>query len=189
MVLGSCMTGERKLPRQLNFWQSSSPTKWPFTCLRSVFNFFNLLAFFLSGITDEWLWLLQDEALLSDWKQQLDRDADTLKMKGNLNSLRTVRACNLPFTCLLIMLLLIILAVCGNLIFWTAQYLNQLTSLHSYEATSFFDVIVHFPRHEFCFWLYKKVKRNYCYVRIDQIMIGIHAMLFLFPPDNLEVFI
>nr|XP_010319074.1 uncharacterized protein LOC101246524 [Solanum lycopersicum] len=32
----------------------------------------------------------QDEALLSDWKQQLDRDADTLKMKGNLNSLRTV---------------------------------------------------------------------------------------------------
>ncbi|KAM3381305.1 putative protein isoform X1 [Capsicum galapagoense] len=32
----------------------------------------------------------QDEALLSAWKQQLDRDADTLKMKGNLNSLRTV---------------------------------------------------------------------------------------------------
>ncbi|KAH0704527.1 hypothetical protein KY285_018805 [Solanum tuberosum] len=32
----------------------------------------------------------QDEVLLSDWKQQLDRDADTLKMKGNLNSLRTV---------------------------------------------------------------------------------------------------
>ncbi|XP_075111895.1 uncharacterized protein LOC107794822 isoform X4 [Nicotiana tabacum] len=32
----------------------------------------------------------QDEALISAWKQQLDRDADTLKMKGNLNSLRTV---------------------------------------------------------------------------------------------------
>ncbi|MCD9560741.1 hypothetical protein HAX54_019530 [Datura stramonium] len=32
----------------------------------------------------------QDEALLSTWKQQLDHDADTLKMKGNLNSLRTV---------------------------------------------------------------------------------------------------
>ncbi|XP_060204425.1 uncharacterized protein LOC132632483 isoform X1 [Lycium barbarum] len=32
----------------------------------------------------------QDEALLSAWKQRLDRDADTLKMKGNLNSLRTV---------------------------------------------------------------------------------------------------
>ncbi|CAN4085339.1 unnamed protein product [Withania somnifera] len=32
----------------------------------------------------------QDEALLSAWKQQLDRDADTLKMKGNLNSLRAV---------------------------------------------------------------------------------------------------
>ncbi|CAN4087924.1 unnamed protein product [Withania somnifera] len=32
----------------------------------------------------------QDEALLSAWKERLDRDADTLKMKGNLNSLRTV---------------------------------------------------------------------------------------------------
>ncbi|KAJ4838488.1 hypothetical protein Tsubulata_021088 [Turnera subulata] len=32
----------------------------------------------------------QDEALLASWKQQLDRDAETLKMKGNLNQLRTV---------------------------------------------------------------------------------------------------
>ncbi|PQQ17372.1 uncharacterized protein Pyn_06704 [Prunus yedoensis var. nudiflora] len=32
----------------------------------------------------------QDEALLVSWKQQLDRDAETLKMKGNLNLLRTV---------------------------------------------------------------------------------------------------
>lgn len=71
----------------------------------------------LSCITDDLLWLLQDEALLSAWKQQLDRDADTLKMKGNLNSLRTVRACNLSFTCLLIMLLLIILAENVYLIF------------------------------------------------------------------------
>ncbi|OMO71711.1 hypothetical protein COLO4_28089 [Corchorus olitorius] len=32
----------------------------------------------------------QDEALLASWKHQLDRDAETLKMKGNLNLLRTV---------------------------------------------------------------------------------------------------
>ncbi|KAM1339880.1 hypothetical protein EV1_038284 [Malus domestica] len=32
----------------------------------------------------------QDEALLVSWKQQLDRDVETLKMKGNLNLLRTV---------------------------------------------------------------------------------------------------
>ena len=34
--------------------------------------------------------LLQDEALLASWKHQLDRDAETLKMEGNLNLLRTV---------------------------------------------------------------------------------------------------
>jgi hypothetical protein len=34
--------------------------------------------------------LPQDEALLVSWKQQLDRDSETLKMKGNLNHLRTV---------------------------------------------------------------------------------------------------
>ncbi|KAI3673600.1 hypothetical protein L6452_39723 [Arctium lappa] len=32
----------------------------------------------------------QDEGLLASWKQQLDRDAETLKMKGNLNNLRNV---------------------------------------------------------------------------------------------------
>ncbi|KAI3688665.1 hypothetical protein L2E82_46411 [Cichorium intybus] len=32
----------------------------------------------------------QDENLLASWKQQLDRDAETLKMKGNLNNLRNV---------------------------------------------------------------------------------------------------
>ncbi|XAR50320.1 Adenosinetriphosphatase [Bertholletia excelsa] len=32
----------------------------------------------------------QDEALLVSWKHQLDRDAETLKMKGNLNQMRTV---------------------------------------------------------------------------------------------------
>ena len=34
--------------------------------------------------------LLQDEALLACWKHQLERDSETLKMKGNLNNLRTV---------------------------------------------------------------------------------------------------
>ncbi|XP_039017192.1 uncharacterized protein LOC120148067 isoform X5 [Hibiscus syriacus] len=34
--------------------------------------------------------LPQDETLLASWKHQLDRDAETLKMKGNLNLLRTV---------------------------------------------------------------------------------------------------
>ncbi|PPR81874.1 hypothetical protein GOBAR_AA38845 [Gossypium barbadense] len=33
----------------------------------------------------------QDEALLASWKHQLDQDAETLKMKGNLNLLQTVR--------------------------------------------------------------------------------------------------
>ncbi|KAK8659022.1 hypothetical protein V6N13_029237 [Hibiscus sabdariffa] len=32
----------------------------------------------------------QDEALLASWKHHLDRDAETLKVKGNLNLLRTV---------------------------------------------------------------------------------------------------
>ncbi|KAI4336307.1 hypothetical protein L6164_014847 [Bauhinia variegata] len=32
----------------------------------------------------------QDEALLTSWKQQLDRDVETLKIKGNLHHLRTV---------------------------------------------------------------------------------------------------
>ncbi|EPS62683.1 hypothetical protein M569_12104 [Genlisea aurea] len=32
----------------------------------------------------------QDEALLISWKQQLDRDTETLKLKANLNNLRTV---------------------------------------------------------------------------------------------------
>ncbi|KAL9170135.1 hypothetical protein ABFS82_04G124600 [Erythranthe guttata] len=34
--------------------------------------------------------LPQDEALLVSWKQQLERDAETLKLKANLNNLRTV---------------------------------------------------------------------------------------------------
>lgn len=33
---------------------------------------------------------MQDENLLTSWKQQLDQDAETLKMKGNLNNLRNV---------------------------------------------------------------------------------------------------
>ncbi|PHU15560.1 hypothetical protein BC332_16765 [Capsicum chinense] len=33
----------------------------------------------------------QDEALLSTWKQQLDQDVDTLRMKENFNSLQRVR--------------------------------------------------------------------------------------------------
>ncbi|XP_040988881.1 uncharacterized protein LOC121236503 isoform X3 [Juglans microcarpa x Juglans regia] len=32
----------------------------------------------------------QDEALLASWKHQLDQDSETLKMKGNLNHLRSV---------------------------------------------------------------------------------------------------
>ncbi|XP_060170914.1 uncharacterized protein LOC132601868 isoform X2 [Lycium barbarum] len=36
------------------------------------------------------IYVPQAEALLSNWKQQLDQHADTLKMKGNLNSLQTV---------------------------------------------------------------------------------------------------
>ncbi|KAG5602489.1 hypothetical protein H5410_033859 [Solanum commersonii] len=36
----------------------------------------------------------QDEALLSIWKQQLDKDADTLKLKENFNSLQTVLSRN-----------------------------------------------------------------------------------------------
>ncbi|KHG29351.1 Protein SAP1 [Gossypium arboreum] len=36
----------------------------------------------------------QDEALLASWKHQLDQDAETLKMKGNLNLLQTIRISN-----------------------------------------------------------------------------------------------
>ncbi|KAG8635451.1 uncharacterized protein LOC110604095 [Manihot esculenta] len=38
----------------------------------------------------------QDELLLPSWKHQLDRDAETLKMKGNFNHLSAVR--NLSYT-------------------------------------------------------------------------------------------
>lgn len=47
-------------------------------CLRFVF--FNLK-----------LW--QDENLLSDWKLQLDRDAETLKSQSNIISIRSVSTC------------------------------------------------------------------------------------------------
>lgn len=76
---------------------------------------------------------MKDEVLLSAWKQQLDRDADTLKMKGNLNSLRTVRACNLSFTCSLIILLLIILAVAFK---WKPNILNCLV-FKSFDISAF----------------------------------------------------
>ncbi|KAL2492264.1 AAA-type ATPase family protein [Abeliophyllum distichum] len=36
----------------------------------------------------------QDEALLASWKQQLEQDAETLKLKANLNNLRTVLSRN-----------------------------------------------------------------------------------------------
>ncbi|XP_050221289.1 uncharacterized protein LOC126671551 [Mercurialis annua] len=40
----------------------------------------------------------QDEALLISWKQHLDRDGETLKMKGNLNYLRSVLSrCGMEF--------------------------------------------------------------------------------------------
>jgi len=34
--------------------------------------------------------LLQDEGLLSDWKQQLERDIETMKAQSNIVSVRTV---------------------------------------------------------------------------------------------------
>lgn len=34
--------------------------------------------------------LWQDEALLSGWKQQLDRDTETLKSQSNIVSIRSV---------------------------------------------------------------------------------------------------
>ncbi|KAF3680930.1 hypothetical protein FXO38_02060 [Capsicum annuum] len=36
------------------------------------------------------IYMPQDEALLSTWKQQLDQDAETLTVKENFNSLKTV---------------------------------------------------------------------------------------------------
>lgn len=35
-------------------------------------------------------WSLQDEALLSDWKQQLERDAETLRAQSNVAGIRAV---------------------------------------------------------------------------------------------------
>ena len=34
--------------------------------------------------------LVQDEAILSDWKQQLERDIETMKAQSNIVSIRTV---------------------------------------------------------------------------------------------------
>jgi hypothetical protein len=42
---------------------------------------------------------LQDEALLTDWKQQLDRDVETLKAKSNLGSIRTVSRGKTHYAC------------------------------------------------------------------------------------------
>jgi hypothetical protein len=42
---------------------------------------------------------MQDEALLASWKHQLGQDSETLKMKGNLNNLCTVRYPS-PYHCL-----------------------------------------------------------------------------------------
>lgn len=47
---------------------------------------------------------LQDETLLASWKQQLDRDVETLKIKGNLHNLRTV-----SILCELVILIQIVL--------------------------------------------------------------------------------
>lgn len=35
----------------------------------------------------------QDEVQLMDWKQQLDRDVETLKAKANIGNVRAVRSC------------------------------------------------------------------------------------------------
>lgn len=35
----------------------------------------------------------QDEAQLTDWKQQLDRDVETLKAKANVGNIRAVSGC------------------------------------------------------------------------------------------------
>jgi hypothetical protein len=37
----------------------------------------------------------QDEAQLVDWKQQLDRDVETLKAKANVGNIRAVSSCYL----------------------------------------------------------------------------------------------
>ncbi|XAR67906.1 Adenosinetriphosphatase [Bertholletia excelsa] len=50
----------------------------------------NLTKLFPNKVT---IHMPQDEALLVSWKQQLDRDTETLKMKGNLNLLRNVLSC------------------------------------------------------------------------------------------------
>lgn len=34
--------------------------------------------------------MLQDDTILSEWKQKLDHDAETLKAKANLVSIRSV---------------------------------------------------------------------------------------------------
>lgn len=41
--------------------------------------------------------ILQDEAQLLDWKQQLDRDVETLKAKSNICNIRSVSCNCLPF--------------------------------------------------------------------------------------------
>lgn len=90
IVLDGCMIKERRLPKQLRTLQDSFLIKLLFTCLRFVLQS-PCIACLLKPLACDFNYAsFQDESLLVDWKQQLDRDSETLKMKGNLDCLRTV---------------------------------------------------------------------------------------------------
>lgn len=99
IVLEDYMIKGRMFPEQRRLLQNFSPTKLLFTCLRFEFSpvFFvgHLHLVFFSIVMC--VLLLQDEALLASWKNQLERDTETLKMKSNLGHLRTVRTTSIFF--------------------------------------------------------------------------------------------
>lgn len=90
IVLDGCMIKGRRLLKLLKALQDSFLIKLLFTCLRFVLLFPYLPCLIQSSVFDFNYAPFQDESLLVNWKQQLDRDSETLKMKGNLNCLRTV---------------------------------------------------------------------------------------------------
>lgn len=50
----------------------------------------NCIKFWFKYVIGIFLW--QDETLLSDWKQQLDQDMETMKSQSNIASIRNVSA-------------------------------------------------------------------------------------------------
>lgn len=65
--------------------------------------------------------ILQDEVQLLDWKQQLDRDVETLKAKSNICNIRSVSCNCLPFLKL-------------EMLMFSIRYLHACLPNHTYTS-------------------------------------------------------